>query len=524
MAPMDELLTPEQVGRCDALTIEAGTPGTTLMARAGAGLFEVLKTITDPGTRVLVACGPGNNGGDGYVLAKFLGAAGYHTTVVALSNPANLSGDAAWAHGAWGGLAIDPQVLDHTVYDKQDLIVDALFGAGLARPLDGAAADMVARINGSPAPVLAVDLPSGLDGRTGQPLGPVVKADHTVTFHRLKPGHVLMPGRALCGASAAPQVIDIGIGPEAHRQAGFAARLTGPGLLQALPDATADAHKHSHGHALVLAGPPETAGAGFLAASAALRVGAGLVILGASAAVHGASLGQAPALMRAALDGPKDLARTLDAGRFRACALGPGLPPDEATRQLVYAALASDAPLVLDAGALTAFAGMAAPLFDGIAAREAPVVLTPHLGEFRRLFGDASDAAGSDDPAPSKLEMAQAAAARSGAVVLVKGADTVVADPSGAPEFCFVNASAPLWLATAGSGDVLCGLIAGLLARHHPAVEAAHLVGLAAWLHGAAAMAVGPALVASDMEAGVEAVLAEHAAPFVPIEAMMPIA
>ncbi|MEM6384130.1 MAG: NAD(P)H-hydrate dehydratase [Pseudomonadota bacterium] len=508
---MDELLTPDQMGRCDALAIAAGTPGTTLMARAGAALFEAVKTHVEPGGKVLVACGPGNNGGDGYVLAKFLAAAGYHSTVLALGNPANLTGDAAWAHETWGGLAITPSMLDPGTYRQQDLLVDALFGAGLSRGLEGEAAQLVGYFNDADRPVLSVDLPSGLDGRTGQPLGPSIHATQTVTFHRRKPGHVLLPGRNLCGEVL---VADIGIDSAACADVGFAARLTGPGLTKPLQTpAPLDSHKYDRGAALIMAGPLETAGAGLLAAQAALRTGAGLVTLGGSRTLHEASLGVSPALMRALVETPANLARVLANPKLSVCALGPGLAPDEATRQLVYAVLQSSASVVLDAGALTAFAGMRDMMLDAIHGRKAPTILTPHAGEFARLFGPM-------DPDVSKIEAAQRAAGLSGAVIVLKGADTVIAPPDGDTTGAFVNANAPPWLATAGSGDVLCGIIAGLVARYGGSAKPSALCALGVWLHGAAAQAAGPALIASDLEGALHDVLDDLLpADFLPLNA-----
>ncbi|MEM1287282.1 MAG: NAD(P)H-hydrate dehydratase [Pseudomonadota bacterium] len=515
----EEVLTPKQMGRCDALTIEAGTPGTSLMSKAGAALFEVAKTMASPGDKVMVVCGPGNNGGDGYVVVQFLAAAGYQTTVVALGDPAKLTGDAAWAHSAWGGLAISPSVLSPSAYSEQTLIIDALFGAGLSRPLEGEAAELIERMNAAGCNLLSVDLPSGVDGRTGCIQGAAIEATKTVTFHRLKPGHLLLPGRELCGQTV---VADIGITDETTNQVGIAGRLTGPQLLAPLRSQALAVHKYSHGHAVVVGGTPEKAGAGFLAASAALRVGAGLVTLAAPLETHRGSLGLYPALMRYELRqgsaAPVDLMAALGDPRVNVCALGPGLSPDEATRQLVYAALGSDASLVLDAGALTAFSGMAEQLFELIQSRSAPVFMTPHEGEFARLFGRV-------DASASKIEMAIEAADRSGATVVLKGADTVVAGPGSNGSQTFINASAPPWLATAGSGDVLSGLMAGLTARlsrqsQNMAVPSADIAALAVWLHGQLALELGPGLVASDLEDALPSVLGDLSpTSFRPIQA-----
>jgi hydroxyethylthiazole kinase-like uncharacterized protein yjeF len=323
---------------------------------------------------------------------------------------------------------------------------------------------------------------------------------------------VLYPGRDLCGAVT---LADIGIHRDAIAEAGFTAQLTGPYLAAHLSKLSADAHKYARGHALMVGGPPDKAGAGFLAASSALRVGAGLVTLAAADATMSGSVGLYPALMRASYNDARDLARLLRDDRLTACALGPGLPPNEETRQLVYAALASKSALVLDAGALTAFAGMREPLFERIKARDAPTVLTPHAGEASRLFGTLSE--------PSKIEYAKDIAVRSGATLVLKGADTVIAHPSGRADCTYVNGNAPPWLATAGSGDVLTGILAGLLAQsvtaHKSPKETAATIALSVWLHGAAGQHAGPHLVASDLEPALGAVLRDLAtAEFAPLE------
>ncbi len=504
-----ELLSPQQMAQCDALTIQAGTPGTVLMERAGQAVADTAKSMLPANGRVVVLAGPGNNGGDGYVAARLLAAQGFSVQVFALGETGQLTGDAKWAFEGWQDNTASSTGFNEQTAVAADLLIDALFGSGLTRALDGEAARLVALANESGTQVLAVDLPSGLDGATGVPPGAVMGASQTITFHTLKPGHVLLPGRELCGLV---HVADIGIANEAMKQAGITARLTGHYLApqQVLSSMS---HKYQRGHALVLAGGPTKAGAGFLAASAALRVGAGLVSIGAPRATVTASTGAYPALMRQACETPGDLASMLADPRITSCALGPGLPPNETTRQMVYAALASPAALVLDAGALSAFAGLSDQLFALIQQRQTPVVLTPHEGEFKNLFGKPDTA--------SKIERTHQAATRSGAVVLYKGADTIIAAPDRSPHTCFVNANAPPWLATAGSGDVLTGIIAGLMASQRFARHtAASAVAFGAWLHGAAALKAGPGMVASDLEATLRSVLYEASvAAFDPLEA-----
>lgn len=490
-----ELLTPEQMGKADALTIARGTPGTVLMERAGQAVATRAMAMVREGANILVLCGPGNNGGDGYVAARVLAQSGYTVTVLALGDPTRLTGDAAWAFQTWQG-----QTNDDADFRNQTLIIDALFGAGLARPLDGEAAKLVARANQAACPILAVDLPSGVDGRTGHVHGSAVEAKHCITFHRLKPGHALYPGRGLCGQI---EVADIGIDPTATLETGSVGQITGGYLTNALGVLPVGAHKFAKGHALVVGGAREKAGAGFLAANAALRAGAGLVTLAAPEEVLEGSIGLHLSLMREACDTAADLADLLGNPKLSSCVLGPGLEPDEMTRQKVYAALDSPVALVLDAGALSAFAGMAEELFKRIGSRSAPTVLTPHEGEFARLFGPI-------DQAPSKLERAREAAMRSGAVLVLKGADSVIAHPNGAPDCTYVNGNAPPWLATAGSGDVLAGILGGLLAMPQVSADAAHLtktVALGVWLHGRAGQVAGAGLVASDLERGLQGVL-----------------
>jgi NAD(P)H-hydrate epimerase len=510
---MRELLTPTQMGACDAFTIARGTPGIDLMERAGQAVADTAQAMMSQNGKVLVLAGPGNNGGDGYVAARLLAAMGHKVRVAALGDTAVLQGDAKWAFDRWPGDVSSATALDASALQAQDLIIDALFGAGLTRGLDGAAAALVEAVNLAGRPVLAIDLPSGLDGRTGQAIGPVVTAASTITFHRLKPGHVLHPGRALCGTIS---VADIGIHFEAISECGFTAQLTGAYLADGLSGLSADAHKYARGHALMVGGPLQKAGAGFLAASAALRTGAGLVTLAAPPETMAGSVGRYPALMRAPCADAGDLARLLSDGRLTACALGPGLAPNEATRQMVYAAMGSQAALVLDAGAITAFSGMANLLFERIVARSAPTVLTPHSGEFKRLFGQG-------EAGLSKIEIARQAASRSGALLVLKGADTVIAHPNGSADCTYVNANAPPWLATAGSGDVLTGIIAGLLAQsgaaHGKAERLTASVAMGVWLHGEAGQEAGPALVASDLETALQAVLQRSSpSPFVALQ------
>ncbi len=363
-----------------------------------------------------------------------------------------------------------------------EVVVDALFGAGLARPIEGAHAAMIEAVNASGLPVVAVDVPSGIDGTSGEVRGVAIKALSTVTFFRLKPGHVLLPGRLYCGDVS---VADIGIPArvlDAIRPNTFANE---PALwLPRFPWPAPDGHKYSRGHAVVVSGPLYSTGAARLAARGALRIGAGLVTVASprdALAVNAASL---TAIMVREADDARALESLLSDRRKNALLIGPGVGVGPRTKAMVLAGLSSGAAVVLDADAITSFADEPAALFAAILARGAPVVLTPHDGEFARLFGDV---------AGSKLDRARQASARSGATVLLKGPDTVVAAPNATAS---INATTSPWLATAGTGDVLAGMVLGLLAQAMPPFEAASA---AVWLHGKAGSEFGPGLIAEDI-------------------------
>lgn len=483
-----ELLTTEEMGRADRLAVEAGMPSLKLMDRAGCGVTRVARAMLGAGRRVAVLCGPGNNGGDGFVAARYLREGGADVAVSLLGEPGALKGDAATMAQRWGG---DVAPLSPRVLDGADLVVDALFGAGLARPIAGIAAEVIARLNASSLPVLAVDVPSGLDGTTGQAAGPVVTATRTVTFFRRKPGHLLLPGRMLCG----PVVVeDIGIPADVLFHIGINTWANAPGLWRAqFPWPRLEGHKYSRGHAVVVSGPAAHTGAARMGARGALRIGAGLVTVASPEEALLVNAAHLTAIMLLPFAGPEGLARILADKRRNAVLLGPALGVGAATVALVETALASGAATVLDADAVTSFAEHPDKLFAAIAALPRPVVMTPHDGEFARLFPDIEGA--------SKLERARAAAKRSGAVIVLKGADTVIAAPDGRAA---INDNAPPWLATAGAGDVLAGFVAGLLAQGMADFEAA---AAAVWLHGAAAHAFGPGLIAEDLPESLPEVL-----------------
>jgi hydroxyethylthiazole kinase-like uncharacterized protein yjeF len=483
---MHELLTAAEMGKADRLAIAGGVPGMTLMEAAGRAVADAAMSLAPEGP-VLVVAGPGNNGGDGLVAARRLAAAGREVTVHLHGDPARLRGDAATARFRWAG----PCVAAALPLPPAALVIDALFGAGLDREVAGPAAALVAAMNAARAPVLAVDLPSGLHADTGRVLGAAVEAAATVTFFRKKPGHLIYPGRALCGRLI---LAEIGIPATLLAELGPRAFENGPALWRhALRPPTPEDHKFRRGHALVVSGPMSRTGAARLAAGAALRAGAGLVTLASPASALAVNAAHLTAVMLARVDTADELAERLADPRLTAVALGPGLGAGAGERALVQAALAAPPAAVLDADALSVWAGAPGDLFAFIAARTAPVILTPHDGEFARLFPDLTDA-----PKPAR---ARAAAARSGATVVIKGADTTIAAPDGR---LAINSNASPWLATAGSGDVLAGIAAGLLAQGLPGFEAA---AAAVWLHGAAGAEAGPGLTAEDLSAALRPVL-----------------
>ena len=468
------LLTSAQMYRADALALKDGISSLTLMENAGRAVAEeVLRRFG--ACRTLVLCGPGNNGGDGFVVARYLRDWGWPVRVALFGERADLKGDAQIMAQHWGG-PFEAVTSTHNA----DLIIDALFGAGLSKPLPEKLLALIAEVK---VPVIAIDMPSGIDGATGQARPQSFQAALTVTFFRKKPGHVLMPGRTQCGEVI---VADIGIPVSVLDTIAPDLRENSAPLL---PAASAEQHKYQRGHAVVVSGTAHQTGAARLAALSALRVGAGLVTIAsprAAMAVHEAHL---TAIMLAETDDALALGRLLADRRKNAICIGPAAGVGSATRAKVRACLASGASVVLDADAMTSFAEVPDELFAAIAEYpERIVVMTPHKGEFARLFSNLSESA------DSKCERAIKAARRSGAVILLKGPDSVAASPDGR---AVVNTNAPPNLATAGSGDVLAGLVTGLLAQGLPGLDAA---AAAMWLHGEAARKFGGfGLIAEDL-------------------------
>jgi len=467
------LLTPAEMALADKAAVASGVSEMALMEAAGRAVAEAVaaRWSTRP---VTVLCGPGNNGGDGFVAARHLAMEGWPVRLALLGDRDRLTGAAAHHAARYRG-RVEPLSADG--FDGAGVVIDAMFGAGLSRPIDGIARDVIEALNAANIPVAAIDVPSGIDGATGEIRGLAPKADLTVTFFRKKPGHLLYPGRRLCGTTRLAQ---IGIADTVLDAIAPGCFENGPPLwLGVYPWPRAEDHKYRRGH-VVVSGGAELTGAARLAARAAARAGAGLVTVAAPEAawpIYAAALtGVIVRPMRA----PGDFGALIADERVRAAVVGPGAGVTPDTRAAALAALGTGRAVVLDADALTVFAQSCETLFAAI---KGPTVLTPHEGEFARLFSVKGD----------RLSRARAAAQRAGAVIVLKGPDTVIAAPDGRAA---INANAPPDLATGGTGDVLAGLIAGLLAQGLAPFDAACA---GCWLHGEAAREFGPGLVADDL-------------------------
>ncbi len=477
------LLTPDEMAAADAASARSGIPSFDLMERAGQAVAAAALRHFPGALRFVVLCGPGNNGGDGYVAARALADAGAVVDVYHLGDPQKLKGDARQArdlcHRPFGPV-------EAYLPATGDVVVDALFGAGLTRDVPEIVAEMIRKVAEAQVPVVAVDLPSGLCGRRGVPLGAAFEADHTVTFMTRKPGHLLLPGRSLCGDI---EVFDIGIPARIIREVAGETRENRPDLWRGfLAEPGSETHKYRRGHLAVFSGEAGKTGAARLSATAGLRAGAGLVTVaspGDAMPVNAASL---TAIMLHRVDEVKDLENWLETAKLAAFVLGPGFGIGKKARE--FALTLKDRPLVLDADGITSFKEKPSDLFDAFAGGEPHLVLTPHEGEFARLFPDIAA-----DKNLGKVEKAITAAARSHAAIVYKGADTVIASPDGR---AFINTNGPPWLATAGSGDVLAGMIGALLAQGLSAFEAA---AAGVYLHGEAARRSGKGMTAEDLAA-----------------------
>jgi hydroxyethylthiazole kinase-like uncharacterized protein yjeF len=547
---MTELVTSAQMRALEAALFASGalTPHGA-MESAGAAVAAAVRAWFEPASPgappgpwaapappvTAVLCGPGNNGGDGYVVARHLALAGWCVRILnwpgahcaGAPDPgppaASSFGPAADMRALWAesGLAAQPdEPLSAEGLAGVELVVDALFGIGLRRPLqpEGGLGAVIARLEqaraaGPAGPrVVALDVPSGLCADTGQVAGVVLRADLTISIGHPKVGQVLARGPRACGFL---EVVAAGLDAPAGSRVRLAAAPAWDELAKPVwSDAGQGAHKYDHGHVLVLAGGAGHGGAARLAARAALRIGAGLVTLGCPEAALAENAARLDAVMLRAIDDGAALGRVLADRRWRALCLGPGLGLGSGsglwrTRELVAVALADGRPAVLDADALGAFADAPAELFAQL---HPQVVLSPHAGEFARLFPDLAAAMAPAQgalPALSRVQAARAAAARAGAVVLLKGPDSVLAAPDAdaVVHLAAYGREAP-WLATAGAGDVLAGMIAGLMGRGLPPMRALEA---AVWLHVEAARSFGPGLIAEDLPEALPGVLRQIA-------------
>lgn len=514
----NSLLRVEEMAQADQMTIRTGISGADLMEAAGLSVTRHIMHRYDQ-MKTLVLCGPGNNGGDGFVIARHLKEAGWQVTLALLGPVEKLSGDAALMAGKWDGslLALTPDVIA-----THEFVVDAIFGAGLCRPIEGEVADLINKINDLGLPVVAVDVPSGVEGNSGQIRGAAFRATSTVTFFRKKPGHLLYPGREYCGIVT---VTDIGIlervlgdiAPETYRN--------DPTIWRnEFPQMATRGHKYTRGHGVVISGGAAQGGAARLAAGAALRIGAGLISVACpeeAVLSHAAQLtavmikpfSESNSALKSGPDnldkndsgksnlGENDIDGLLEDARLSHWCVGPGCGVTGQTRSQVLKILAAGRGCVIDADGLSIFAQDSDVFFKALKKTAEDFgqfpLLTPHEGEFARLFPDLKQGTVKYD----KLESARKAAIRSGAVILYKGPDTVIASPDGR---AVINDNAPPTLATAGSGDVLAGLCLGLMTQGMATFEAACA---AVWIHGAAATAFGPGLISQDIEAKIPQVL-----------------
>ncbi len=479
---MHELLSIDQMYEADRLANSDITKSIDLMENAGVRVVEIINQQWPQVHNVTVLCGPGNNGGDGYVIARLLAGQGCSVRLINVVPGCQLKGDAAIAAQLYEGLV---ESWSKPALVNTDLIVDAMFGAGLSRNVAGDLKQIVVEINQANTPIISIDIPTGINGDSGDVCGSAVKADHTVTFFRRKPGHILFPGRSYCGELhvkniGIPSAILATIKPNCYANE--------PELWrECLPQETPDQHKYTRGHVLAISGGRGKTGACRLAARAALRAGAGLVTVASPPQALDENAAQLTAIMVKEFSGESELHDLLQDKRITGCVIGPGAGVNEQTRRNVEVILNSAARTVIDADGMTSFAdhGQTAALFDAIKKQpQRDVVLTPHQGEFNRLFGKL---------AGNKLDATRKAAVLTGAIIVFKGPDTVIATPDG---MAAINANAPASLATAGSGDVLAGIISGLMARKMPGFYAA-CAGV--WIHARAASLFGPGLIAEDL-------------------------
>jgi ADP-dependent NAD(P)H-hydrate dehydratase / NAD(P)H-hydrate epimerase len=478
------LLATQEARAADQSTIDNGTAGETLMENAGKAVVSIISDYFKPAP-VLVLCGNGNNGGDGFIVARLLKERNWPVTLCMLGELDDDKSDAAKARSKWQEIGGKNTPFFSDLLGKHKLVVDAIFGTGLDRVVEGPISDVINDVNNSPLPVISIDIPSGINGDSGAVMGVAMEAMHTVTFTHAKPGHFLLPGKVNTGHL---HVQDIGISSDTIIPRHFLniPSLWNDQLSKLMP--TPDCHKYSRGHAIVVGGGLATTGASKLAAMAALRVGSGLVSVACTKEALPAYASSLVSVMTKPYGKLEELEPLLDDKHTTAILIGPGSGVNDITRELTIHMLSHKKPCVIDADAISAFQDNPNPLFSAI---KGPTVITPHEGEFSRLFWVKG----------AKTERAVEAAKESGAVIVLKGNDTVIAAPDGRVA---INYNAPVWLATAGAGDVLSGLITGLMAQSIPPFEAACM---GTWMHSEAASQFGPGLIAEDLPSFIPDVL-----------------
>jgi ADP-dependent NAD(P)H-hydrate dehydratase / NAD(P)H-hydrate epimerase len=474
-----EILNNQQMAEADSLVIESGVSGFDLMKRAGEGVADFIH-IYYPGRNVLVLCGSGNNGGDGFIAAKKLQNGGHNVRLACLAPKDKLKNDALRAAQQWDG-EIFP--FENLTIDSGELIVDAVFGTGLVRDFIPPVKEIFEQIKNLNSDVVAVDIPSGVNGSTGESLSLTPHARHTITFCRRKIGHVLLPGREFSGTV---HVVDIGIPDEVVEQVGSTATENRPHLWRSsLRRKTASCHKYDYGHAILYGGPRMT-GAACMSAYAALRTGAGVCTIVANPDTADIYRHYMPNIMYEPIEALKDFDTHLADGRRNAVLMGPGAGQEnraDLKRLIESVCKRRDRKIVLDADALTVFADNPEVLYRMLRNRE-NVVLTPHEGEFAKIFPGIQG---------TKIERAEQASVLTNATIVLKGFESVIAAPG---RKSVVNTYSSPYLATAGSGDVLAGIIVGFIAQNVPVFESSCA---AVWLHSEAARAFGPGLVATDI-------------------------
>jgi hydroxyethylthiazole kinase-like uncharacterized protein yjeF len=476
-----EILSVSEMYKADEEACTTGLTSLNLMESAGAAIAEVVQNICNDG-RILILCGLGNNGGDGFVAARLLKNIGRNVRVVCLGTIDEIKGDARESASNWTD---EIGQFSPSIFEDVQVVVDALFGIGLNRPVSGLGGLIIEKLNETDLPCISVDIPSGVHGDTGQILGSAVQADVCVTFFRRKPGHLLYPGKDNCGDV---MVADIGIPVTVFKNISPKIYENTPQLwLDDLPIPKVQGHKYDRGHAIVVGGNKLT-GAAQLASFAALRSGAGLVTIASPPTASIVYRSGSPSIMVKDLNNDKEFSKFINHSRVKAILIGPGNGTNRETYDKVLTALASK-PCVLDADALTVFEECPEVLFSALKnTSKIKNVITPHEGEFKRLFSNVISLKNTR----SKIEIARSASSIN-AIIVLKGADTIITSPSG---LICINTNSSPYLATAGSGDVLSGIILGLMAQGMKPFQAA-CAGV--WLHAESGRVFGPGLVAEDI-------------------------